>query len=166
MEGPRLSVRGIVLRDGRLLMVNAWPDGRSDLICAPGGGVDRGQSLPDNLVREIHEETGLTVQVGPVVLVNEFHDPAGTFHQVDVFFRCRLVSGDPDGEWADAGGVVTRTFWLTRDELAPPPVQAGIAAGRGLGRWRRSCLRCLGTHCQIGNGQGRVRNLTCRHGTP
>ena len=118
MEGPRLSVRGIVLRDGRLLMVNAWPDGRSDLICAPGGGVDRGQSLPDNLVREIHEETGLTVQVGPVVLVNEFHDPAGTFHQVDVFFRCRLVSGDPDGEWTDVGGVVTRTLWLTRDELA------------------------------------------------
>ncbi len=118
MEGPRLSVRGIVLRGGRLLMVNAWPDGRSDLICAPGGGVDRGQSLPDNLVREIHEETGLTVQVGPVVLVNEFHDPAGTFHQVDVFFRCQLVSGDPDGEWTDAGGVVTRTLWLTRHELA------------------------------------------------
>ncbi|MDE0524551.1 MAG: NUDIX domain-containing protein [Boseongicola sp.] len=118
MEGPRLSVRGIVLRDGRLLMVNAWPDGRSDLICAPGGGVDRGQSLPDNLVREIHEETGLTVQVGPVVLVNEFNDPAGAFHQVDVFFRCQLVSGDPDGEWTDVGGVVTRTLWLTRDELA------------------------------------------------
>lgn len=118
MEGPRLSVRGIVLRDGRLLMVNAWPDGRSDLICAPGGGVDRGQSLPDSLVREVHEETGLTVQVGPVVLVNEFHDPGGTFHQVDVFFRCRLVSGDPIGEWTDVGGVVTRTLWLTRDELA------------------------------------------------
>ncbi len=117
-EGPRLSVRGIVLREGRLLMVNAWPDGRSDLICAPGGGVRRGQSLPDNLVREIHEETGLTVQVGPVVLVNEFHDPAGAFHQVDVFFRCRLVSGDPGRGWTDPAGVVTRTLWLTRQELA------------------------------------------------
>ena len=118
MQGPRLSVRGIVLRDGRLLMVNAWPDGRSDLICAPGGGVERGRSLPDNLVREIHEETGLTVEVGPAVLVNEFHDPEGTFHQVDVYFRCHLVSGDPDGDWTDVGGVVTRTLWLTRDQLA------------------------------------------------
>ncbi len=118
MAGPRLSVRGIVLREGRLLMVNAWPDGKSDLICAPGGGVDRGQSLPENLVREIREETGLTVQVGPVALVNEFHDPAGTFHQVDVFFRCQLTSGDPDRDWTDVEGVVTRTLWLTRDELA------------------------------------------------
>ena len=135
MEGPRLSVRGIVLRDGRLLMVNAWPDGRSDLICAPGGGVDRGQSLPDNLVREIHEETGLTVQVGPGVLVNEFHDPEGTFHQVDVFFRCQLVSGDPDGEWTDVGGVVNRTLWLTRDELAchryKPESLPDVAWGNG-----------------------------------
>ena len=118
MEGPRLSVRGVVLHEGRLLMVNAWPDGKSDLICTPGGGVDRGHSLPDNLVREIHEETGLTVKVGPVVLVNEFHDPAGTFHQVDVFFRCQLVAGDPDGDWTDAEGVVTRRLWLTKDELA------------------------------------------------
>ena len=135
MAGPRLSVRGIVLRDGRLLMVNAWPDGRSDLICTPGGGVDRGQSLPDNLVREIYEETGLTVQVGPVVLVNEFHDPAGTFHQVDVFFRCRLDSGDPDGEWTDVGGVVTRALWLTRDELArhryKPDSLPDVAWGNG-----------------------------------
>ena len=135
MEGPRLSVRGIVLRDDRLLMVNAWPDGRRDRICAPGGGVERGRSLPDNLVREVHEETGLTVEVGPAVLVNEFHDPAGTFHQVDIYFRCELVSGDPDGDWTDVGGVVTRTLWLTRDQLArhryKPDSLPDVAWGNG-----------------------------------
>ncbi len=114
----RLAVRGLILREDRLLMVNAWPGGKSDLLCAPGGGVEPGQSLPDNLVREVHEETGLTVDVGEVALVNEFHDPAGTFHQVDVYFRCTLLAGDPDGYWTDPENVVTERHWLSRDELA------------------------------------------------
>ena len=113
---PRLAVRGLVMRENRLLMVNAWPNG-SDLICAPGGGVEVGQSLPDNLKREMYEETGLSVDVGDVVLVNEFNDPDRDFHQVDVYFRCTFMSGDPDGNWSDPEGVVTKRYWLTRDEL-------------------------------------------------
>ena len=115
---PRLAVRGLILREDRLLMVNAWPDGKSDLLCAPGGGVEIGQSLPDNLIREVHEETGLTIAVGEVALVNEFHDPDRAFHQVDVYFRCDHVAGDPDGDWTDPEGVVTERHWLTRAELA------------------------------------------------
>ena len=114
----RLAVRGIILHDNRLLLVNAWPDGKSDLMCAPGGGVEPHQSLPDNLAREIHEETGLTVSVGDAVLVNEFHDPDNAFHQVDIYFRCTLLAGDPFGPWTDPEGVVTDRRWVTRDEMA------------------------------------------------
>lgn len=113
----RLAVRGLILRDDRLLMVNAWPGGKSDLLCAPGGGVERHASLPENLIREVHEETGLTVEVGEVALVNEFHDEPRRFHQVDVYFRCTLVAGDPKGDWTDPEGVVTERHWLTRSEL-------------------------------------------------
>jgi len=118
MRPPRIAVRGLLLRDDRLLMVNAWPDGKSDLLCAPGGGVDPHSSLPDNLVREMHEETGLTVAVGEVALVNEFHDPDREFHQVDVYFRCTYVAGDPEGDWTDPEGIVTQRLWLSRDALA------------------------------------------------
>lgn len=115
---PRLAVRGIILHDNRLLLVNAWPGGKSDLMCAPGGGVEPHRSLPDNLVREIHEETGLTVAVGDPVLVNEFHDPEGDFHQVDVYFRCTILSGDPFGPWTDPEGIVTERHWVTRAGMA------------------------------------------------
>ncbi|NNE79140.1 MAG: NUDIX domain-containing protein [Silicimonas sp.] len=117
MAGLRLAVRALVLRDDRLLMVNAWPDDQSDLICAPGGGVEVGQSLPDNLIREVREETGLGIEVGRAVLLNEFHDPDRAFHQVDVYFRCHLVSGDPFRPWTDPEGVVTKRYWLSRDDL-------------------------------------------------
>ncbi|MEO1536639.1 MAG: NUDIX domain-containing protein [Pseudomonadota bacterium] len=114
----RVAVRGLLLLDDRLLMVNAWGGGQSDLLCAPGGGAEIHASLEDNLIREMHEETGLTVSVGEVALVNEFHDPARHFHQVDVYFRCQLISGDPFGDWSDPEGIVTERHWLTEGELA------------------------------------------------
>ncbi len=114
----RLAVRALILRKDRLLMVNAWPGGQSDLLCAPGGGVEQGSSLPDNLQREVWEECGLRVEVGAVAMVNEFHDPNGSFHQVEVFFRCPIVDGDLESDWTDPEGIVTERHWLTRQELA------------------------------------------------
>lgn len=114
---PRLSVRGIVMREGRLLLVNAWK-GKDHIWCAPGGGVEPHSSLPNNLAREIHEETGLTVRVGAPCLINEFHDPDHDFHQVDVYFRCTLIAGDPDGDWTDPEGIVSLRRWVTRAEMA------------------------------------------------
>jgi len=112
-----LAARAVVLHENRLLLVNAYK-GRGDLWCAPGGGAEVHQSLPENLAREVHEETGLTVQVGAPCLLNEFHDPKGTFHQVEVFFRCSLVTGELDAAWQDPEKVVSLRRWVTRDEMA------------------------------------------------
>jgi len=98
------------------LLVNAWK-GRTHLWCAPGGGVEVHASLPDNLRREVHEETGLDVAVGAPCLVNEFHDPTGSFHQVDIYFRCTIIGGDPHGDWTDPEGVVSHRRWVKREEL-------------------------------------------------
>lgn len=113
----RIGARAIILHENRLLLVNAYPEGQSDLWCAPGGGVERGTSLPDNIAREVYEETGLTVHVGAPCLVNEFHDPASGFHQIDVFFRCSVVDGAIDPAWQDPEGIVTQRRFFTRDEV-------------------------------------------------
>ena len=115
---PRLAVRALILLEDRLLLVNAWPEAQSDLWCAPGGGVEANTSLPENLQREVMEETGLSVAVGPPVLVNEFHDPALRFHQVDIYFRCTITGGTPGADWTDPEGVVTRRRFFTRAEMA------------------------------------------------
>lgn len=112
----RLAVRGVLLQDDRLLLVNAWPGGVSDLWCAPGGGVEKGHSLPENLAREIMEECGLSVTVGAPCLVNEFHNPADGFHQVEIFFRCQLINALPS-DWTDPEGVVTKRRFFSWDEV-------------------------------------------------
>lgn len=119
---PRVAVRAILHHAGRILMVNAYADGQSDLMCPPGGGAERGASLPDNLRREVYEETGLRIAVGAPCLVNEFHDPAGDFHQVDIYFRCTLIgSADLDENWQDSDAIVTRRIWVNEAELAALP---------------------------------------------
>ena len=112
----RIAARAIILHDNKLLLVNAYK-GRGDLWCAPGGGAEAHQSLLENLAREVMEETGLTVAVGNPCLLNEFHDPKGTFHQVEVFFRCTLIAGELDPAWQDPERIVSLRKWVTRDEL-------------------------------------------------
>lgn len=132
----RLATRAIIVEDGRLLLVNAYPDGKSDLWCAPGGGAEMGASLPDNLIREVHEETGLTISVGAPCLINEFHDPETGFHQVDIFFRCTITDGQLDSAWQDPESVVTTRRMVTRTEMAAlrvkPDSLAEIAFSDGL----------------------------------
>lgn len=115
---PRIAVRALILHQDRLLLVNAYAGTKSDLWCAPGGGANPGHSLPDNLIREVAEETGLTIAVHSPVMVNEFHDPARGFHQVEVFFRCALTAGTLDPAWRDPEGIVNRRAWFSRADLA------------------------------------------------
>lgn len=115
---PRLAVRALILDSlDRLLLVNAYPGGRLGLWCAPGGGVEAGASLTANLQREVHEECGLEIAVGAPALVNEFHDPGSGFHQVDLFFRCTLLSAALPEVWRDPEGVVTERRFFARDDL-------------------------------------------------
>lgn len=116
-RGPRLAARALVLdaRD-RLLLVNAWPGGAGQLWCAPGGGVEVGQSLPDTLQREVMEECGLAIEVGAPALINEFHDPTRGFHQVEIFFRARMLGSLP-AAWNDPAGVVSQRAFFDRQAL-------------------------------------------------
>lgn len=130
---PRLAVRAVIVHQGRLLLVNAWPGGQSDLMCAPGGGVEPHASLPDNLKREVFEETGLEIGVGEVCLVNEFHDAARDFHQVEIFFRCKVRAGVLDPQWQDPEAVVTERLWASPSDMAQLRVKPSSLADVAFG---------------------------------
>jgi len=136
-RSPRLAARALILQGDKLLVVNAYPDGKSDLWCAPGGGVEKGFSVPENLRREVYEETGLQVSVGAPCLVNEFHDPVSGFHQVEVFFRCKIIAGEIAESWQDPENIVTMRQFVTRTELETlrfkPDSLPHVAWGRGMG---------------------------------
>ena len=63
----------------------------------PGGGLEVGETLEVGAAREVREETGLEVDVGPVVEVFDriVHDDDGgvEYHFVLVDFLCRVTGG-------------------------------------------------------------------------
>ncbi|MEM8790747.1 MAG: NUDIX hydrolase [Pseudomonadota bacterium] len=112
----RIAARAIIVRKGAVLLVNAFP-GTTELWCAPGGGGVAGEGLTETLVREVREETGLTIAPGALAGVSEFHNPEDGFHQVDIFFHAK-TSGDIPAHWTDPEGIVVERRWATAAELA------------------------------------------------
>ena len=120
---PRVAARAVILRDDRVLLVNAFPETpeRAPLWCLPGGGVEAGDGLHETLIREVAEETGLTIRPGPLAAVSEFLDPETGFHQIDHFFHAEIDGPAPDPAHEDPAGVVTLRRWTARAELAALP---------------------------------------------
>jgi ADP-ribose pyrophosphatase YjhB (NUDIX family) len=76
VSAPRVAVRAVIVVEGRVLLVNAYPGEASDLWVPPGGGAETGTSLRANLEREVREETGLAVRPGRLA------DPEGVVNRL------------------------------------------------------------------------------------
>jgi ADP-ribose pyrophosphatase YjhB (NUDIX family) len=84
----RVRVTGVVVEDGRILLLNQdTGTGRSWSL--PGGKLEAGETLAQALVREMKEETGLDVEPGRLLYICD-HVPAEVVH---VTFEARRAGG-------------------------------------------------------------------------
>jgi ADP-ribose pyrophosphatase YjhB (NUDIX family) len=120
----RIAVYGVMSDgEGRLLLARASPAltlrGRWFL---PGGGVQHGEQPADSLRREILEEAGLTVTLGPLldVLSDVRTIPDGTsLHTVRLIYRVEDWEGALRPE---ADGTTDAVAWFTPEELRALPL--------------------------------------------
>jgi len=71
MAGLRVSVKAVIIRNGRILVTaNRDRDGMFFLL--PGGGRQFGEPLSTALRRECNEEVGVDVEVHELVLVRDY----------------------------------------------------------------------------------------------
>lgn len=143
MVTPVVGV-GAIITDhaGRVLVVQrARPPGQGKW-AVPGGKVRAGESLRDTARREIREETGLHIEVGPVAWVGETvgaGDPP-RFHIVLIDFWATIVGGeDPragddadDLDWVDPlqphRALVPSMYRMFTDLYGAPPESGPNAA--------------------------------------
>lgn len=127
-RNPMAAVAGIILREGRLLLVRRAPGQTyAGQWCIPCGHIEWGEEIREALVREMREETGLTVRPQRVYNVySNFH--AAHALSVGCWFLCDVVGGvlqagdDADGAafvtYADCPSLAFPTDRLIIDELA------------------------------------------------
>src|SRR4051794_24079100 len=92
---PKVDVRGVVFRDGKILLVQERSDG---LWTLPGGWADVGDSPSDAVVREIREESGYEVRQTKLLALldrNRHRHPPHVNHIYKVFIRCEILGGSP-----------------------------------------------------------------------
>lgn len=90
---PKVDVRGAVVRDGRILLVQERADGGW---CMPGGWADVGQTPAETVVREVWEESGFRVAAVKLIGVydaNRTGTPLAFYHAYKLVFLCEIVGG-------------------------------------------------------------------------
>lgn len=98
---PVVSVGGVVVRDGRVLLVRLTYGGQAGRYIFPGGRVDPGETLDEAVVREVREETGVEASVEGLIGVRTRRD--GLRNDTYALFLLRWQAGEPapDGRECD-----------------------------------------------------------------
>jgi 8-oxo-dGTP diphosphatase len=120
----RVAAYALVERDDAVLLTRISPRGfHTGLWSLPGGGIDHGESPRDAVVREVREETGVAVEVGEVVTVDDERvrgtAPSGRdeeMHAIGLVFAADVV-GEPGPLVPEVDGTTDAVAWVSRAEI-------------------------------------------------
>ena len=142
-ERPYIGIGAVIVHEGRVVLVKRRFEPLAGQWSIPGGAVEVGETLEACVAREMAEETGFVVQVGPVVEVLDriTRDEEGRvlYHFVLIDYLCWPIGGElqagsdvaeavlaepsefPQYELTEkARSVIDRALEMARD--IPPPV--------------------------------------------
>lgn len=119
---PTVAVGGVVLDDDRrLLVVRRGRPPAAGRWTVPGGRVEPGEGVTEAVAREVAEETGLDVEVGPFAWWLERRDDDHHYVILDFFAR-------PVGGTLRPGDDADDVRWATRSELEALALTPGLLA--------------------------------------
>ena len=123
-ERPVVGVGGVVIENGRALLIKRGSEPLRGEWSIPGGTLELGETLQEGVARELLEETGLEVRVLELIEVFDrifpeqtpqvsVEKPRPRFHFVIVDYLCERISGE-----ARAASDVTDVAFASEAELS------------------------------------------------
>jgi ADP-ribose pyrophosphatase YjhB (NUDIX family) len=129
-ETPLVGVGAVIVDEGRVLLVRRGTEPMLGQWTLPGGLLEVGEPLLAGVVREVREETGLTVE--PIELI-ELLDrivrdgERVRYHYVIADYLCRVAGGQLQAASdADAVRWVERAEWNSHSALKIDPVTVRV----------------------------------------
>jgi 8-oxo-dGTP diphosphatase len=114
---PVVGVGAVIAHQERVVLIRRRYEPLAGQWSLPGGTLELGESLEAGVAREMREETGLEVDVGPVIEVFDriLLDTDGRlrYHFVLIDYLCRPIGGS-----LQAGSDVDDAVWVDPSELA------------------------------------------------
>jgi len=125
-ERPYLAVGAAIVRDGRILVVRRARAPAHGLYSLPGGVVEVGETLEEAVMREVREETGMTIE--PVALAGfreaivRDADSRVERHFIILCFAARWRAGE-----VVLNEELDEARWIDPAELAKLQTTSGLA---------------------------------------
>jgi ADP-ribose pyrophosphatase YjhB (NUDIX family) len=122
---PHLAVSAAIIREGKVLIVRRARPPAYGVFTLPGGGVEAGETLREAIIREVMEETALTIEplglAGYREAIGRDADGKVERHFVILPFAARFIAGEValNEELAEAR-------WLVPSELAGLKTTEGL----------------------------------------
>lgn len=114
-QTPKVDVRGVVFRDGKILMVRETIDGFWTL---PGGWADVNLSPFENAAKEIYEEAG--IEVSPNRLLAVYDKSKDPEHLPDIYHIYKMfILCDDSGQEVKTGMETSGVGWFDRNTIPP-----------------------------------------------
>lgn len=113
-QTPKIDIRGVVFRDGKILMVRESTD---NLWTLPGGWADVNYSPFEIAAKEVSEEAGIEVKPQRLLAVFDkmkHAHPPDLYHVYKLFILCT-----DSGQNVKPGLETTDADWFDRDKIPP-----------------------------------------------
>ncbi|WP_121253432.1 NUDIX domain-containing protein [Nocardioides ferulae] len=116
----RVAAYAVILREDKILLSRLSSRLTDDeLWTLPGGGLDHGEDPRDAVVREVHEETGLDVEIGDTARVFSMHVPAAwrdgrrvDVHALRIVYDGWVPVDAPPPRVVEVDGSTAEAAWL------------------------------------------------------
>jgi ADP-ribose pyrophosphatase YjhB (NUDIX family) len=126
-ERPIVGIGGVIVDAGKVVLIRRKYAPLQGQWSLPGGGVEVGETLEAAVAREMLEETGLDVVVGPVIEVFDRimrdDEERVRYHYVLIDYLCWPIAGE-----LRAGSDVDAAIWVDPADLPPYRLTAKATA--------------------------------------
>jgi 8-oxo-dGTP diphosphatase len=120
-----VAAYAVIIRDGQILLSKIAPHISAEgLWTLPGGGLDHGEDPRDAVVREVREETGLEVTIGPTAHTFSLHLPDTwrkgrrvDAHSLRIVYEGWVPTDSPPPQVVEVDGSTVEAAWQPLDRV-------------------------------------------------